>query len=681
MTDDDIVDAMLDSLGDTPVDDDAQKRKTPPAVIDVSPHRLAGQLALKRGLPRSLRSRLLRPTPTALIVIVPTSDWCASIQRAMFSMLGNGLEIDYSATPADLWKGRSQVLYYIRTAPDRMGRPDMSGSCVPTALANGGVVIGIAADTTLLPAEILLAADATITLLSLRGTDVEAIIRATTGSRRCPRIPDGLVAGLGPAQIAMAVRKGLTPSACIVKLAEISSRMTTVIVDDDVPTLDQAVGYGDAQAWGLSLRSDIDRRRADPSSVPIDTITRSLLLAGPPGVGKTYFARVLAKTCKIPLIATSYGDFQSAGTGHLGDVTRAIRRAFDDARNAANASGGCGAILLIDELDSVPGRHVSQGDQHASWWASIQNLLLTLSEKGAPARRGVILIGATNYVHKIDPAFTRSGRLHPTIMLAPYLTAADFATVLRFHLGDDLPTVDLATLASVARGMTGADAARNVRDARQVARDASRDLVADDLVHQILPPETRPPALLRRLALHEAAHAVIGVALAIMRLDIVTLCSPEAAGLARFEDPIAVERTRAYFEAAVIMKLAGRAADELFGEADSGSGGGQGSDLGDATSVVASLHRSFGLGEGLLTLGSPAVVIDTLRIDPAFQQIVERDLQGLNARASTLVKMHHAEILAVAEALLIDRVLSGPQVEAIIAKSRGLVRDGGTDAK
>jgi cell division protease FtsH len=96
---------------------------------------------------------------------------------------------------------------------------------------------------------------------------------------------------------------------------------------------------------------------------------------------------------------------------------------------------------------------------------------------------------------------------------------------------------------------------------------------------------------------------------------------------------------------------------------------------------VASLHRSFGLGEGLLTLGSPAVVIDTLRIDPAFQQIVERDLQGLNARASTLVKMHHAEILAVAEALLIDRVLSGPQVEAIIAKSRGLVRDGGTDAK
>jgi cell division protease FtsH len=306
---DDITDAALDGLGDIPVDDDAKKVGMP-AVIDVSPHRLAGQIALQRALSRSLRSRLLRRMPTALIVTAPSPDWCASIQRAVASLLGNGFEIDYATTPGDLWKERSRVLYYTRTAPDRMGRPDMSGSCVPSVLANGGIVAGITVDTTLLPAEILLAADATIHLSALRGTDVMAIIRTTTGSKRCPKIPDGLVAGLGPAQIAMAVRKGMTACACIAKLAEISSRMTTVIVVDDVPPLDQAVGYGDALAWGLSLKSDIERRRANPATVSIDTITRSLLLAGPPGVGKTFFARVVAKTCQIPIITTSYGDFQ-----------------------------------------------------------------------------------------------------------------------------------------------------------------------------------------------------------------------------------------------------------------------------------------------------------------------------------------------------------------------------------
>jgi SpoVK/Ycf46/Vps4 family AAA+-type ATPase len=190
-------------------------------------------------------------------------------------------------------------------------------------------------------------------------------------------------------------------------------------------------------AWRALLDNLVARGLAAPDLVIVDGGSGlEKALAGLPGTGKTLFASALSRSCKIPLVSASYADWQS-GDKHMGQVMKNMRESFSNARDAARASG-VGAILFIDELDSMPGRDHASGDRHASWWSSIVNTLLTLSERGSPARRGVVLIGATIFADRIDPALRRAGRLDRTIVLRAPDTAA-FAAMLRTHLGADLP--------------------------------------------------------------------------------------------------------------------------------------------------------------------------------------------------------------------------------------------------
>ena len=566
-----------DNSDDIPTDDDyiihvkkiPDPSAPPPVSLVQSPLDQAGLIALKRSIPQALRTRLLRKVSTALILVVPTADWCDVIKRAAKNLVGMGPSIDYSRDPARFFD-YGDLVYFVRSEADRMGRPDMSGNVAGLVLAAGGSVVGIAADIGLLPAPLLQVADFTIDIQPLTGKDLQRIIRATTGARRCPAINDALAASITPTQLGAAIRKGTTAIDCVNCLKAIGKRATALITDDDLPTLDQLAGFGDARAWGLSLKADIDRRRADPASTPLGTITRSLLIAGPPGVGKSYFASVLAKTCGIPLIVTSFGDWQAAGTGHLGDVMQAMKQSFSDARQAAIASG-CGACLLIDEIDSLVSREQIQGNEYAAWWTTITNAALTLAERSNPARRGVILIACTNYPANIDPALTRSGRLDRTITLA-LPDSENFARMVRTHLGNDLATADLSAIALAARGMSPADAARIVRDARQAARNAGRALTLDDLVGQVLPAETRSAEHLRATALHEAAHAVTALTLGAVAVDLVTLVSPGLDGATHYVAGSGEAQTRARIEAQVVTSLAGRAADATFGVADTGAG-------------------------------------------------------------------------------------------------------------
>lgn len=192
--------------------------------------------------------------------------------------------------------------------------------------------------------------------------------------------------------------------------------------------VERLAGYGDARQWALDLKLDLNGFQN--KEVEWSELSSRLLLSGPPGTGKTTFARALCNTLNVPLIATSVARWLEAS--NLGDVLAAMNATFEQ----ANQSAPC--ILFIDEVDNIGNRGRSDRP-YDDYWSSLVNRVLELLD-GASKTEGVIIVGATNRPDKIDPALLRSGRLEKHIVIPQPDTAA-LATIIAHHLGSDLDAV------------------------------------------------------------------------------------------------------------------------------------------------------------------------------------------------------------------------------------------------
>lgn len=193
--------------------------------------------------------------------------------------------------------------------------------------------------------------------------------------------------------------------------------------------VEKLTGYGEARQWALDLKTDLQAFKND--EVAWSDLSSRLLLSGPPGTGKTTFARALCNTLELPLIATSVARWLEAS--HLGDVLAAIGATFD------HVSQNAPCILFIDEIDNIGSRNGGGGRHYDDYWSTLVNRLLELLD-GASKTEGVIVVGATNNPEKIDPALLRSGRLEKHILIPPPDTEA-LIGIIAHHLGSDLDAV------------------------------------------------------------------------------------------------------------------------------------------------------------------------------------------------------------------------------------------------
>jgi Mrp family chromosome partitioning ATPase len=193
-------------------------------------------------------------------------------------------------------------------------------------------------------------------------------------------------------------------------------------------TVETLSGYGQAKDWALDLKADLSLWRQ--GSLAWSDMSTKLLLSGPPGTGKTTFARALCNTLQVPLLATSLATMLEPG--YLGDVLKSMTSVFETASDQAPA------ILFIDEFENI-GKRSGGGDKNAEYWNSVVNRMLELLD-GANRTEGVIVVAATNFSDRIDGALLRSGRLETRIDI-PLPDTTALAGILEHHLGSDLAAV------------------------------------------------------------------------------------------------------------------------------------------------------------------------------------------------------------------------------------------------
>ena len=459
-------------------------------------------------------------------------------------------------------------------------------------------------DTKTLPASVLLAADAVFHLEAVGAADLQAacrmVLKLKVGVRQARELLKYPIDN-----VVIALRADRPASETLRRLrslpeepVEAEHHKPKPIVYKH-PGLEELHGYGIAKTWGLQLAADLEEWRQ--GRLCWSEVHSGLLLSGPPGVGKTIYARALAETCSVNFIPVSLAQWQAKG--HLGDTLKAMRADFKKAKD------GTPSIIFIDEIDSVGDRSTFSSD-HASYSIQVVNGLLE-SIDGSTGREGVVVIGATNHPDKIDPALVRPGRLDRHVKIE-MPDEEDRIAILRQLLGTDVsPGLDLTVLGPLTEAMAGADLAQLVRTAKGVARRQGRNIQINDLVSQL--PELVPVVgqYRRSIAIHEAGHAIVGVKLAFgdfLGVGISNQINPRlhmqntgGAGFRR--DPYSF-RDRQVFRNEICVYLAGIAAEQLImGSHGDGAGAGPGSDLERATEAAVQMETRFGMGQRLTRTG------------------------------------------------------------------------------
>jgi len=175
--------------------------------------------------------------------------------------------------------------------------------------------------------------------------------------------------------------------------------------------------------------------------------SRGILLAGPPGCGKTLLAKALATESQANFVAMKGADLHSK---YVGESEQRLRDIFRRARQAAPC------ILFFDELDAfLPARGMMGLDAAVSERILAQFLV---EMDGIEELKGVLVLGATNRVDRLDEAILRPGRFDEIVKFAPP-DAKEREEILRIHLKQKplSEEVDTTYLSGLTEGWSGAE--------------------------------------------------------------------------------------------------------------------------------------------------------------------------------------------------------------------------------
>ena len=405
-------------------------------------------------------------------------------------------------------------------------------------------------------------------------------------------------------------------------------------------------------------------------------IPKGALLVGPPGCGKTLLARAISGEAKVPFLNVSGSEFVEM---FVGVGASRVRDLFNQAKQYAPC------IVFIDEIDAV-GRHRGAGigggnDEREQ---TLNQLLVEMD--GFDANKGIIILAATNRPDVLDPALLRPGRFDRRVVV-DLPDAKGREEILNVHAAGKpfVPEVTFATIARETAGFTGADLENLLNESALLAVRRGRPDITmaevEEAIDKVIAGPQKKSRIIsaderRRIAYHEAGHAVVGKALAsteeVHRISIVsrgmalgyTLQLPTEDRYMRTRDDLLRE---------IAGLLGGSASEKLFlGTVSTGPS----NDLERATDIVHRMIRAYGMSDklGPVTYGKSSDLIflgkelseernyseDTAQaIDAEARRLVEEQYQ----RATEILETNRAALERLVNVLLEKETLQGQELD------------------
>src|ERR1041385_7124059 len=377
----------------------------------------------------------------------------------------------------------------------------------------------------------------------------------------------------------------------------------------------------------LYRSSEIETSLADVKGLPV-------VFEGPPGTGKTYMAKAMAREAEVPFLFVSSSAFQSM---YYGQTNRKIRSYFKALRKAARAEGG--AIGFIEEIDAIGASRGGMGGSNGREGIAgvVNELLIQLQSFDAPPGSmrvkhwfvehinrllpshrqirksptpyaNILVIGATNRAADLDPALLRPGRFDRSIYF-DLPNRSGRREIIDYYLAKKSQDAELDedsrrdTMAAMTSGYSPVMIEHLLDEALVWAlRRGGESLNWSDIQRAkmteeigLAQPVEYTEAERRTIATHEAGHATVAWLVGKSRkLEVLSIIKrKEALGLLAHSDR--EERflnSQSELEARVEIALGGLAAEEVFfGEISSGPAG----DLKTATYVAALMVGRLGV--------------------------------------------------------------------------------------
>ncbi len=449
------------------------------------------------------------------------------------------------------------------------------------------------------------------------------------------------------------------------------------------------------------------------------TPRRAILFEGPPGTGKTYMAKALAREAGVPFLFVSSSAFQSM---YYGQTNRKIRAYFRALRKAARSEGG--AIGFIEEIDAIGAARTGMGSSTSregiagvvnelliqlqsfdepppgtrfrGWWIDRLNRFLPAHRqlrkpKAQPAN--ILVIGATNRAADLDPALLRPGRFDRSIYFG-LPSRSERREIIDYYLDKKAHDPELDdparrdALAALTLGYSPVMIEHVLDEAlvwalRRGATALSwADIQQAKMTEEIglASPVEYTEAERRTIATHEAGHATVAHLVGKDRkLEVLSIIKrKDALGLLAHSDKEErFTKTRTEIEALIRIAMGGLVAEQMyFGEHGTGPAG----DLQAATTAAAQMVGSLGMAGSLVSYDAMATagahnVVAKVLANEAGREKVEAMLDAAKADVERMLAENRHVLEALRDALLARDELVGDEILDVIRAAEAGVID------